>query len=125
LYKKEYKQINVDVEERYSWGIDLYTYRNLLYILPENFDNDNQFYKDFIEKTLILVMNKITVKENKIYNACDYIVKNYQAYSNISYHLAKHLLNLFNSTKFAAQLFNVYCKGIGIFCKKKRRYKTK
>ena len=32
LYKREYKQINIDVEERYSWGIDLYTYRNLLYL---------------------------------------------------------------------------------------------
>ena len=123
LYKKEYKQINVDVEERYSWGIDLYTYRNLLYIFPENFDNDNQFYKDFIEKTLILVMNKIPIKENKIYNACDYIVKNYQTYTNINYHLAKHLLNLFESTKLTEQLFNVYCKGIGIFCKKKEGIK--
>ena len=123
LYKKEYKQINIDVEERYSWGIDLYTYRNLLYIFPENFDADNQIYKDYIEKTLILVMNKITLKENKIYNACSYIVKNYKSYSNIDYNLSKHLINLFDSTKLTEQLFNVYCKGIGIFCKKKEGIK--
>ena len=123
LYKKEYKQINIDVEERYSWGIDLYTYRNLLYIFPENFDNDNQIYKDYIEKTLILVMNKITLKEDKIYNACNYIVKNYKSYSNIDYNLSKHLINLFDSTKLTEQLFNVYCKGIGIFCKKKEGIK--
>ena len=119
LYKKEYKKINIDVEERYSWGIDLYTYRNLLYIFPENFDADNQIYKDFIEKTLILVINKITCKENKILNACQYIVNNSSNYSNVDHNLAKHLLNLIESTKLTEQLFNVYCKGIGIFCKKK------
>ena len=123
LYKKEYKQIDIDVEERYSWGIDLYSYRNLLYIFPENFDNDNQYYKDFIEKTLILVINKIPTKENKIYNACEYIVKNSSSYSNIDYNLARHLLNLLESTKLTEQLFNVYCKGIGIFCKKKEGIK--
>ena len=41
-------------------------------------------------------------------------------YSNIDYNLAKHLINLFDSTKLTYQLFNVYCKGIGIFCTKKR-----
>jgi len=123
LYKKEYKQINIDVEERYSWGIDLYTYRNLLYIFPENFDIDNQYYKDFIEKTLILVINKIPNKENKIYNACYYITNNSSLYSNIDYNLAKHLINLFESTKLTEKLFNVYCKGIGIFCTKKEGIK--
>ena len=121
LYKKEYKKINIDVEERYSWGIDLYTYRNLLYIFPENFDNDNQYYKDFIEKTLILVINKISCNDNKILNACEYIINN--EYSNIDKNLAKHLINLFNSTKLTDELFNVYCKGIGIFCKKKEGIK--
>ena len=123
LYKREYKQINIDVEERYSWGIDLYTYRNLLYIFPENFDIDNQYYKDFIEKTLILVINKISCNDNKIYNACDYIIKNSTMYSNIDYNLAKHLSGLFESTKLTSQLFNVYCKGVGIFCKKKEGIK--
>ena len=124
LYKKEYKKINYDVEERYSWGIDLYTYRNLLYIFPENFDSDSQFYKDFIEKTLILVINKLGSNGNKITNACYYIVNNSSSYSNIDYNLARHLLNLFQSSKICEQLFNnVYCKGIGIFCKKKEGIK--
>ena len=124
LYKKEYKIINIDVEERYSWGIDLYTYRNLLYIFPENFDNDSQYYKDFIEKTLILVINKLGNKGNKLTNACYYIINNSSLYSNIDYCLAKHLLNLFQSSKICDQLFNnAYCKGIGIFCKKKEGIK--
>ena len=119
LYKKEYKKINEDVEERYSWGIDLYTYRNILYLFPENFDSDSQIFKDFIEKKLILVMNKIKVNENKIINACYYIINNSSLYSSMDNHLAKHLINLFESTKLSSQLFNVYCKGIGIFCTKK------
>ena len=119
LYKKEYKKINEDVEERYSWGIDLYTYRNILYLFPENFDSDSQIFKDFIEKKLILVMNKIKVNENKIINACYYIINNSSLYSSMDNHLAKHLRNLFESTNLSSQLFNVYCKGIGIFCTKK------
>ena len=124
LYKKEYKRINIDVEERYSWGIDLYTYRNLLYIFPENFDSDSQYYKDFIEKTLILAINKLGNNGNKITNACYYIINNSSLYSNTDYNLAKHLLNLFQSSKTCEQFFNnAYCKGIGIFCKKKEGIK--
>ena len=124
LYKKEYKRIDIDVEERYSWGIDLYTYRNLLYIFPENFDSDSQYYKDFIEKTLILAINKLGNNGNKITNACYYIVNNSSLYSNTDYNLAKHLLNLFQSSKTCEQFFNnAYCKGIGIFCKKKEGIK--
>ena len=124
LYNKEYKEINKDVEERYSWGIDLYTYRNLLYILPENFDTDSQYYKDFIEKTLILVINKLGAKGNKITNACYYIINNSSLYSNIDYHLAKHLINLFESSNICDKFFNnTYCKGIGIFCIKKEGIK--
>ena len=124
LYKKEYKTINVDVEERYSWGIDLFTYRNLLYIFPENFDSDSQHYKDFIEKTLILAINKLGNKGNKIINACHYIVNNSSLYSNIDYCLAKHLINLFQNSKLCDQTFNnAYCKGIGIFCKKREGIK--
>ena len=124
LYKKEYKKINIDVEERYSWGIDLFTYRNLLYIFPENFDSDSQYYKDFIEKTLILALNKLDNKGNKIINACHYIVNNFSLYSNIDYCLSKHLINLFQNSKLCDQSFNnAYCKGIGIFCKKKEGIK--
>ena len=124
LYKKEYKKINIDVEERYSWGIDLFTYRNLLYIFPENFDSDSQYYKDFIEKTLILALNKLDNKGNKIINACHYIVNNSSLYSNVDYCLSKHLINLFQNSKLCDQSFNnAYCKGIGIFCKKKEGIK--
>ena len=124
LYKKEYKTIDIDVEERYSWGIDLFTYRNLLYIFPENFDADSQYYKDFIEKTLILAINKLDTKGNKITNACHYIINNSSLYSNTDYNMAKHLINLFQNSNLCEQSFNnAYCKGIGIFCKKKEGIK--
>ena len=124
LYKKEYKIIDLDVEERYSWGIDLFTYRNLLYIFPENFDSDSQYYKDFIEKTLILALNKLGNNGNKIINACIYIISNSSSYTNFDYNLAKHLINLFQNSKSCEKLFNnAYCKGIGIFCKKKEGIK--
>jgi hypothetical protein len=46
------KKIHKDVEERFAWGIDLYTYRNILEFLPKNFTEEYKSF-DFIEKTLI------------------------------------------------------------------------
>ena len=45
--KEKLEKINEDVEERYTWGIDLYTYRNLLNLFPENFTDDDDHAKDF------------------------------------------------------------------------------
>ena len=52
IRKKLEKKLNEDVEERYSWGIDLYTYRNFLEFLPINF---TEFYRayNYIESKLI------------------------------------------------------------------------
>ena len=46
------KKMHKDVQERYAWGIDLYTYRNLLEFMPKNF---TELYRSFeyIEKILI------------------------------------------------------------------------
>lgn len=52
IKKKLDKKMNKDVEERYAWGIDLYTYRNILEFLPKNFTEEYKSF-DFIENTLI------------------------------------------------------------------------
>jgi len=46
------KKMNKDVEERYAWGIDLYTYRNFLEFLPKNISEEFKSF-EYIEKTLI------------------------------------------------------------------------
>lgn len=52
IWRKNDKKLNQDVEERYSWGIDLYTYRNFLEILPMNFSELYRSY-EYIETKLI------------------------------------------------------------------------
>jgi len=50
-------KLGVDVIEKYAWGIDLYTYRNILDLLPNNF---NEVIKsDFIENCLICELSNM------------------------------------------------------------------
>ena len=52
LYKREYKQINIDVEERYSWGELIYIHIEIYYI--------------FFLKILILIINIIKISQKKL-----------------------------------------------------------
>jgi hypothetical protein len=52
IRKRLDKKISIDVEERYAWGIDLYTYRNFLEFLPKNFTEEFKSF-EFVEKILI------------------------------------------------------------------------
>lgn len=44
-------RLGSDVVEKYSWGIDLFTFRNLMEFMPSNLDESTK--SNFIEKTLI------------------------------------------------------------------------
>jgi hypothetical protein len=111
LRKKDHKVLDVDVAERYAWGIDLYTYRNLLDFLPNNLKED---YKasSFIEKVVIRALSLIDLDGYRIDKACEYIV-NTEGYSEISKSLARHLIKV--KVNSNATSFTAYSKGIGIF----------
>ena len=50
--RRDFKKLNIDVIERYSWGIDLFTYRNIIEFLPNNFKEEFKA-KNFIEDVLV------------------------------------------------------------------------
>ena len=52
IRRKLDKKLNEDVECRYSWGVDLNTFRNFMEIIPMNL-TENFKYEEFIEKKLI------------------------------------------------------------------------
>ena len=60
IKKKLDKKMNKDVEERYAWGIDLYTYRNILEFLPKNFTEEYKSFV-FIESTLIRSLSSLVI----------------------------------------------------------------
>jgi len=68
IRKKLDKKMNNEVEERYAWGVDLYTYRNILEFLPKNFTEECKSL-DFIEKTLIRSLSLLVSLKN-IYFIC-------------------------------------------------------
>lgn len=54
---KTYLKLGVDVIQKYSWGIDLYTFRNMMEFLPSNFDEE---YKAcYVEKVLIVELSNM------------------------------------------------------------------
>ncbi|MCQ2818069.1 MAG: SET domain-containing protein-lysine N-methyltransferase, partial [archaeon] len=88
IRKKEYKELGKDVEERYSWGIDLFTYRNILTLCPnnfedENFDGNNTSLKDFVEKSLVIALSKCGTSGGDISEGCKYIMDCYNLKYNI------------------------------------------
>lgn len=53
---KQRKILGEDVEERLSWGIDIYTRKNIYWVLPDNKEEiDNKF--DFIQNKLMKAIN--------------------------------------------------------------------
>ena len=117
LFYKKYKKINEDVEERYTWGIDLYTYRNLLNLFPENFNGDEIKIHDFVEKSIMISLSKLGQHGNKISLGCKYILDNPAQYSYLDIELAEHLLQLYSSIEICnTEINDAFSKGIGIFC---------
>ena len=127
ILNKKSKILGSDVIEKHSWGIDLYTYRNLIEFLPLNF-SDELKSKKFIEKTLIKACCHIDFKGYSLKKACKYIIHSFQEnqdqlhgniFSKIEIFFAKHLLDVFSQSKVAKSSSHAYSKGIGIFCLKK------
>lgn len=123
------KILGEDVIEKYAWGIDLFTYRNIIEFLPLNF-SDEYKAENYIEKTLIKSLSDLNEKGYSIKQAVNHLVKklNYNSDSqeskSIDYFFSVHLLNVFNFSQIAnSQSSTSYSKGVGIFCKKKEGIK--
>jgi len=130
------KVLGDDVEERYAWGIDLFTFRNLLDFLPWNIDESHK--ASYISLHLLKSFSLLQRDGWNIKKACKYIYENIESYySNIKdakinisiekidvYYLSKHLFKLFSSCLNAKRNTTAYSKGMGIFCKKKEGIKS-
>ena len=139
------KILGEDVEERLSWGIDIYTRKNIFFVLPENKEEiDAKF--DFIQNKLMKAINlqvffKISwfigflrnfyeKKENgydmKI--ACNYILEKTNAKSEDTMFdkgdrkYAKILLKALNLNQ-DPEAFRVHSKGQGLICVNKKGFK--
>lgn len=139
-----------DVIAKYSWGIDLFTYRNLINFLPCNI---SEYVKSkYIEKVLIPELSNINENgwniklaiENLvskfryiIYDSNDnndnnYIEENKEyennkdevSYIKNSYYFSNHLLSIYNNSSLSHKSFTAFCKGIGIFCNKPEGIKS-
>ena len=117
---KQNKLIETDVVERYSWGIDLYTFRNLLDLLPENFSEDVK--STFIEKKLLKSLSKLNQNGYDLHLAFENIMKKVyddETYNDNDVFFASHLYNLFNKVPILKKKTKAYSKGVGMFCNKK------
>jgi len=126
ILTKTNKILGKDVIEKYSWGIDLYTYRNLIEFLPLNFSDEIKSGK-FIEKTLIKTLCDLDTKGYSIKKGCEQIIKTWKSDSKEIQNdifFASHLLSVYKNSKNAKKnSSHAYSKGIGIFCMKKEGIK--
>lgn len=115
---KKYKELGVDVEERFSWGIDLFTFRVLMDLLPLNFDEE--YKRKFVEEKLVFALNFIDKEGYELTKGCQFIVKNNQAlFDDQDIALALRLLTILESNDELRTSISAYSKGIGMFCKNK------
>jgi hypothetical protein len=62
MIRKTRKAVGKDVEETMSWGIDIYTRKNIIFVLPETVSEDEKFH--FIQHKLLKSVN-LQVKKYK------------------------------------------------------------
>jgi hypothetical protein len=120
IAKNNCKKLEIDVIEKYAWGIDLYTYRNLIEFLPLNF-SDEYKGENFIEKILIRKLSDLGEDGHSIIKSLEFLSRENTSETSL---LAKHLLEVFKMSRSACKIASsAFSKGVGIFCQKEEGIK--
>ena len=118
ISNKSHKKLDVDVIEKYAWGIDLFTYRNLIDFLPHNFLED--YKATFIEKKLLKSLCNLGKEGYDLHHACEQIMNNsnsQETYSETDILFATTLYKLFKlMPEIKIKTSKSFSKGVGMFC---------
>ncbi|EGR33923.1 SET domain protein, partial [Ichthyophthirius multifiliis] len=138
ISKKEKKIIGQDVEENVSWGIDLYTKKNIFYVINECASDKDK--NQFIQFQLLKAVNLLKENGWDIQKVCQFIIDNSQKkcqigqdyrnylFSNQDKKFSKCILNciLFmqqevisknlDKNNIFQEAFRIHTKGIGLTC---------
>jgi len=60
ISKKERKKLDIDVKETISWGIDIYTRKNIFFVLPKKLSQQEKL--SFIQLALMKAINLQVMK---------------------------------------------------------------
>ena len=118
-------QLNVDVIEKISWGIDMGTGLNLIALLPINIPQ--KIKSDFIENKVVFAIQQQGDKGFDVREALKYILneKDHSRFKEFDREMASILLAGINMVKDTIERhFRVHSKGIGIFCKREEGIKA-
>lgn len=124
---KNRKLLGKDVEERLSWGIDIYTRKNIFMVLPECKEEIETKY-DFIQNKLIRAINFQHENGWDMRHACEFIIertgKGCQEgmFDLKDREYAKILLKALNMNQ-EKEAFRVHSKGQGLICVNKTGFK--
>ena len=102
----------------------MYTFRNLIDFIPQNFSEEIK--ANFIEKKLLKCLSKLLnlgydlqLCFEKIFNK----TFDEENFSETDIFFATHLFKLFNSVKIVKNKTKAYSKGVGMFCNNKNGFK--
>ena len=113
--EKKFLKLGEDVIEKYSWGMDLYTFRNLMSFMPYNFEEQEK--SAFIEKILIPELSNNAENGWDVRLALSNLLEKMNKNSN-NYYLSFHLCSMYDNSPASRKSFTAFCKGLGIFCNK-------
>lgn len=106
-------KLGIDVKEVISWGLDVYTCYNIMYMLPSNLDFCVKY--NFIMHTL----GKSLMKQNEngwdIWESLRYIIDSPKVFTKVEQELAEIVLSgIEGKPKLQEEYFRIYCKGLGV-----------
>eukprot|EP00826_Nyctotherus_ovalis_P047372 TRINITY_DN5443_c0_g1_i11.p1 TRINITY_DN5443_c0_g1~~TRINITY_DN5443_c0_g1_i11.p1 ORF type:complete len:561 (+),score=118.46 TRINITY_DN5443_c0_g1_i11:303-1985(+) len=110
----ETKKMGVHVQEIESWGVDYFTIKLIIAIMPKNISSEVS--GKFIEEAL----NKAFQSQGKvgwdIRNSLNFIISNAEQFESLHVRMARHLLQIVELNRRGIDSFKVHSKGIGVIC---------
>lgn len=110
----ETKKMGVHVQEIESWGVDYFTIKLIIAIMPKNISSEVS--GKFIEEAL----NKAFQSQGKmgwdIRNSLNFIISNGEQFGGLHVRMARHLLRTVELNRGGIDSFKVHSKGIGVIC---------
>ena len=123
IKNKEALKLGEDVKEVLSWGLDVYTWYNIMFMLPSNLDFWVKY--NFIMNTLGKGLMKQGENGWDICESLRYITNTPESFTKVEQELAEIVLSgIEGKPKLQEEYFRIYCKGLGVVWNRKEGIKA-
>lgn len=111
---RKLKKMGIDVQEIESWGIDWFTIRLIISVMPKNITEER--IGKFVEESLNKALELQGSVGWDIRNSLRCIMSRNRNFSSLDRNIAKYLLNVVENNRHGVDAFKIHSKGIGVIC---------